>query len=263
MYQNGQGCEKNYETAVKYYRMAAEQGYSRALSNLGFMYNNGYGVAKDYTAAVKYYQLAADLGYEVAENNLGVMYHNGHGVERDHEQAVKYYQRSADKGYSYGQFNLATMYMHGCGIAKNVAQAVKYYKLSADQGYIRAQLELADIYREGKYGKIEDCFQYYQLAANQKNERAIECLEKMLAGEYGATLKLVIHNDIAEKWPTNHDSIHPSCQKVIYELFFVLNELRWDIPKELYFVISRIVIINWKSHLRKKEDDEIVYLSHT
>jgi len=34
------------------------------------MYNNGYGVMKDYGEAVKYYRMAMEQGYEVVQNNL-------------------------------------------------------------------------------------------------------------------------------------------------------------------------------------------------
>jgi len=39
MYQRGHGVEKNYEEAVKFYRLAAEQGSIRARKNL-FVYRN-------------------------------------------------------------------------------------------------------------------------------------------------------------------------------------------------------------------------------
>ena len=34
----GQGVQKDYKEAVKWYRKAAEQGYAKAQFNLGFMY---------------------------------------------------------------------------------------------------------------------------------------------------------------------------------------------------------------------------------
>ena len=45
---NGQGVPQDYEEAIKWYRLAAEQGYASAQYNLGVMYDNGDGVPQDY-----------------------------------------------------------------------------------------------------------------------------------------------------------------------------------------------------------------------
>jgi hypothetical protein len=68
--------------AVVNYRIAADQGYAMAQSNLGVMYEDGRGVAKDYAQAVLWYRRAADQGYAPAQDNLGVMFENGWGVAR-------------------------------------------------------------------------------------------------------------------------------------------------------------------------------------
>ena len=58
----GQGVPQDYAEAVKWYRLAAEQGYAAAQYNLGVMYDNGQGVPQDYAEAVKWYRLAAEQG---------------------------------------------------------------------------------------------------------------------------------------------------------------------------------------------------------
>ena len=40
----------------------------------GVLYENGKGVPRNYAEALKYYRLAAEQGHAVAQNNLGVMY---------------------------------------------------------------------------------------------------------------------------------------------------------------------------------------------
>ena len=47
-------------------RQAAEQGDAKAQFSLGFMYANGQGVPKDDAEAMKWYRLAADQGYAAA-----------------------------------------------------------------------------------------------------------------------------------------------------------------------------------------------------
>ena len=83
MYTNGRGVLKDEAEAVKWYRLAAEQGDAAAQFNLGLMYNNGRGVLKDEAEAVRWYRLAAEQGNTKAQNNLGNMYGKGEGVLKD------------------------------------------------------------------------------------------------------------------------------------------------------------------------------------
>ena len=66
MYEKGHGVPQNYKTAVKWYRLAAEQGYADAQGNLGAMYAFGRGVLKDYVYAHMWGNIAATNG-----NKLG------------------------------------------------------------------------------------------------------------------------------------------------------------------------------------------------
>ena len=51
----------DYANAATWYRKAADQGYPRALINLGFLYEQGRGVPADPVAALKLYRQAAGL----------------------------------------------------------------------------------------------------------------------------------------------------------------------------------------------------------
>lgn len=83
MYDNGRGVPQDYAKALKWYRLAAEQGHAFAPYNLGVMYERGEGVPQDYGKAVKWYRKAAEQGDASAQNNLGIMYRNGKGVPQD------------------------------------------------------------------------------------------------------------------------------------------------------------------------------------
>ena len=48
--------------AVKWYRMAAEQGNGSAQLNLGYMYGKGVGVLEDYAQAYAWYNLSRSSG---------------------------------------------------------------------------------------------------------------------------------------------------------------------------------------------------------
>ena len=55
--------------AVRWYRLAAEQGNANAQSNLGVMYADGRGVPQDYVSAHMWFNLAAATGDENARKD--------------------------------------------------------------------------------------------------------------------------------------------------------------------------------------------------
>ena len=63
-------------------------------------YENGNGVPKDPKEAVRYYRLAADQGNAVGQCNLGAYYFNGDGVPKDPKEAVRYFRLAADQGFA-------------------------------------------------------------------------------------------------------------------------------------------------------------------
>ena len=116
-YYNGDGVERDYREAVKWYRKAAEQGNIYAQNNLGSCYYYGNGVLQDYEEAVKWYQESARQGMSIAQNFLGDCYLNGKGVSEDYGEAVKWYQESARQGYPVAQNNLGNCYKNGWGVS--------------------------------------------------------------------------------------------------------------------------------------------------
>src|SRR5258705_8024788 len=60
----------DYATALRVYRSLAEQGLAVAQFNLGLMYDLGQGVAQNYPEAVKWYRLAADQGRDDAQGSF-------------------------------------------------------------------------------------------------------------------------------------------------------------------------------------------------
>jgi len=123
MFDKGDGVPQNHKTAMKWYKLAAEQGYVSAQCNLGHMYKKGQGVSQNYKTAMKWYTLAAmnspsfitrsisssgsenslDItsGNAVAQSSLGAMYAEGQGVPKDYIRAHMWWSiatSSGDKG---------------------------------------------------------------------------------------------------------------------------------------------------------------------
>jgi TPR repeat protein len=59
MYHNGDGVPLDYAEAVRWYRLAADQGYVNSQDALGRMYGLGEGVPRDYVLAYMWFNLAA------------------------------------------------------------------------------------------------------------------------------------------------------------------------------------------------------------
>ncbi|MHC8508808.1 MAG: tetratricopeptide repeat protein [Rhodospirillales bacterium] len=86
MYAKGQGVRQNDTEAVKWFRIAAEQGHARAQRSLGLMHAKGWGVTKNDAEAVKWFRAAAEQGDAKAQFNLGLVYAKANGVTQNRQQ---------------------------------------------------------------------------------------------------------------------------------------------------------------------------------
>ena len=96
----------------------------------------------DYATAMRGFRVHADQGDAVAQFGLGVMYDDGEGVPEDDAEAVKWYRKAAEQELAAAQYNLGVMYDDGEGVPENDAEAVKWYRRAADQGFAAAQNKL-------------------------------------------------------------------------------------------------------------------------
>ena len=64
---------QDYNQAVGWYRKAADQGFARAQSALGYAYSGGKGVPQDYAQSARWYRKAAKQEDEYAKRALGSM----------------------------------------------------------------------------------------------------------------------------------------------------------------------------------------------
>ena len=69
MYARGEGVPEDDAEAVRWYRLAAEQGLAAAQLNLGGSYANGEGVPEDHVLAYMWLNLSAAQGFEMAQEN--------------------------------------------------------------------------------------------------------------------------------------------------------------------------------------------------
>jgi len=222
----GGGIAQDYAEAVRWYRLAADQGNVTAQFNVGVMFYNGTGVAQDYTEAMRWYRLAADQGHALAQYYLGLMFQHSLGVKKDNVEAVRWYRLAADQGHADAQANLGVveekaeaerlyllavnqghadaqyklglMLINGEGVAKDNEEAMIWFHLAADQGHVDAQYVLGSMLsnREGVEKDYEEAMIWFRLAADQGNVLAYYELGMMFMNGKG------VEKDNAEamKW---------------------------------------------------------------
>jgi len=142
--------------AVRWYRLAADQGHADAQARLAVMYATGRDVPQNDVEAARWYQLLEDQGDALTQFNLAVMYVTGRGfgsgyagVPRDDAEAVRWYRLAADQGHAEAQYNLGVMYSTGSGVPRDDAEAVLWWQAAADQGNAGGQFYLGMAYADG------------------------------------------------------------------------------------------------------------------
>ncbi len=150
-------------------RSLADQGQSRAQTELGLRLARGSGVTRDYGAALPLFQHAAAQGDAHAEYDLGVMYERGYGVGRDYGAALDWYRRAAARNLPAAEIAVARFYGVGITVPRDVAQRNQWLLRAAGQGSPPAQLILGNIYRRGDGVPMDmaAAVRWYQLAAKQ------------------------------------------------------------------------------------------------
>ena len=132
-YQKGIGTDKDDAEAFRCFVLAAQLGSSDAQWRVGKMYRDGTVVKQNYQTAIKYYRLAIPH-QPTAHTMLGYLYANGLGVPRDYNEAAQLYQAASDRGHACASYNLALFYRDGHGVQKDYTMAVKLFQRAHDQG---------------------------------------------------------------------------------------------------------------------------------
>lgn len=184
MYYHGYGVEKDYKQALHWLKMAAEQNQYEALYLLGVMYKDGLGVVQDYVQAYKYFDIATDqFPHAKALNCMADMAYNGHGgVDKNIVEAIEFYFNAADSGDSDAQFNIGLIYYRGDGPdGKDYGKALQFFMQAADNDHTDAQAYLGQIYHDGVVLKdLTKSLEFTRMAANKGNAMA----QNMLGTHY-------------------------------------------------------------------------------
>jgi uncharacterized protein len=161
LYAQGLGVRRDLTEAERWYRSAAEQGNTEAEFALGQMYSRGWGVPRDAADAMRWLQMANDPDTNGPPTDWAVL--DGYGVQQDQKQAAYWYELAAKKGHAEAQFNLGRLYATGNGVPKDEEQAARWVRAAASQGYAPAQARLGVRYANGMGMEKSDRRAYFWL----------------------------------------------------------------------------------------------------
>ena len=114
----------DFQTAFAEWESLALNGNSEAQAALGNLYLSGKGVDRNYELALKWTLLAANQGDVTGEFNLGSMYAKGIGVSQNYNEAVHWFHKAAEKNDAMSRYNLALLYSRGLGVKQNDEEAL-------------------------------------------------------------------------------------------------------------------------------------------
>ncbi len=99
------------------------------------MHWNGTGTAKDYDKAVKWYRLAAHQGLADAEYSLGISYRLDLGVKKEHAETMYWLGRAARQGHKDARYVLGDIHLR----QRQTAKGWWFMCAAANQGHAKAQ----------------------------------------------------------------------------------------------------------------------------
>lgn len=174
----------------------AEAGDSNAQNTLGVCYYTGRKVAKNYETALKWWSVAAKSSHAEAIANMGLCYQLGHGTKQDSVMAVKLYKQSIKRGNKalvterenrlnekvnlFDACFLADIFEEGTVVSKDLDKAVKYYVMAGNAGLKASFVKAADIYEKDK--NYPQAFKLYAKASSSEVEAAYKCGEYLYKG---------------------------------------------------------------------------------
>lgn len=131
----GYGTEKNEAEAFKYYLMAAEDGYTRAMYRTALCYYKGWGIKENPEEAYRWMADAARNEITPAAYYLGKMLLNGEGCTPDIETGLQWMRKAADNDDEDAQYEMGNCYLLGKGVEENADMAMEWFEKAADNGH--------------------------------------------------------------------------------------------------------------------------------
>ncbi len=143
--------------AMALLRKAADIGHAGAQTLLGYILD----ISDENEEALKYYRLAANQGHAEAQYGLGTLYSVGEGVKKDPAEALKWFHRAAEQNHVPAILALAQAYWRttlGLDAAAKPPpeEALRWIKRAAENNDVASIQAMAVAYRRGLLGLAPD-----------------------------------------------------------------------------------------------------------
>ena len=135
MHASGDGGPANWDEALKYYKLSADNGYVDAQFKMALVSFKGEGTPIDYDASIRYYEMAAKQGHVRSQLNLGSIYANGEVVAKNDEKAYFWLHKAAVQNDADAQYSLGRMYLYGDGVKEDLIAAYTWLDLSVQNSH--------------------------------------------------------------------------------------------------------------------------------
>lgn len=198
LYAQGLGVKRDLAQAERWYRKAAEQGNTEAEFALGQMYSRGWGVPRDSVDAMRWLQMANNPDTDGPPTDWTLL--EGYGLQQDQKQAAYWYELAAQKGHAEAQYNLGRLYATGQGLPKDEEQAARWVRAAASQGFAPAQARLGTRYAQGLGMAQDDRRAYFWLTlAYLHGDKSVEKLRQTEAAKLQPDIVATSDRD-AQNW---------------------------------------------------------------
>lgn len=192
-------------------RARAEEGDDEAQLAMGVFFLTGDGVTQNGTEAVRWWRLAAEQGNVFAQHNLGMMYQGAPEPLRsdtdppiDHTEAVRWFARAAEQDYLPALTTLAIKYRDGDGIPQNLADAFRWYLRAAELGDMTAMSETGSMYAAGRGTEQDDqqAYMWLHLATLHTGggDREVLLIDREMVAERLTATQIAEAERLADAW---------------------------------------------------------------
>jgi len=136
LFEEGLGVNKDYQSALLYFKRADELGFSKAAVKCGNLLSKQHGLLKpNKTEALRYYKKVTIQNDPEAYFGMGKLYEEGcDEVKKDEKLALQNYEKAHQLGNTEAGVMLSYMYGNGIGVKKDVVRAKQYLIEASNNG---------------------------------------------------------------------------------------------------------------------------------
>lgn len=150
-YQLGRYVKPNREKALKYVRMAADNGHALSQHRLGWYYDTEFLGEPDIVKAVTWYEKSAAQGLAKSHRNLAGIYWGDDNGVLNHVKAIAHDKQASALGDVYSALSLGKLYQEGSNDIEIDHSLANYYlKQAMELGSANAAFRMGNQFWNGR-----------------------------------------------------------------------------------------------------------------